>query len=270
LHLIFFNHHQNVTKVNVGLPHRPNCARLSQNLKKKEEWRSIEVHAVCSLFFVPGCSAEGLEVLRKFLKAEDELMFNPAFLAQMVLSPLNSIVDDVLLPSATHENDHTVPVERNKKAKLNTLFRFDILCQMLGVPMTFGTKPDFKNQKHVQKLIDHPLHGEPAASSGKNSSVCVTGFTAAFFLTLPEFFMQWRNQKDSEDSHKHSIVRFTGEQCNWPTFSGKSCKGSLKSNPTSASPHRFLPEALDLETVFRVCLAGTLEWKTTSLCEETK
>jgi hypothetical protein len=77
LHLIFFNH-QNVTKVNIDPPDRPNCARLSQNLKKKEEWRSIEVHAVCSLFFVLGCSVEGLEVLRKFLKAEDELMFNPA------------------------------------------------------------------------------------------------------------------------------------------------------------------------------------------------
>jgi hypothetical protein len=224
------------------------------------------------LFFVLGCSAEGLEVLRKFLKAEDELMFNPAFLAQMVLSPLNYVVDDVLLPLATHKNDHTVPVERNKKAKLNTLFRFDILCQMLGVLMTFGTKPDFKNQRHVQKLIDHPLHGAPAASSGENSAVCVTGFTAAFFLTLPELFVQWRNQKDNEDSnhHKCSIIRFTGEQCNWPTFSGKPCKGSLKSNPTSASPCRFLPEALDLETVFKVCLAGTLEWKTTSLCEQTK
>jgi hypothetical protein len=44
----------------------------------------------------------------------------------------------------------------------------------------------------------------------------------------------------------------------------------LKSNPTSASPYRFLPEALDLETVFKVCLAGTLERKTTSLREETK
>jgi hypothetical protein len=102
----------------------------------------------------------------------------------------------------------------------------------------------------------------------------VPGKTARFMsqdsLTLPEFFMQWRNQKDSEDSHKHSIIRFTGEQCDWPTFSGKSCKGGLKSNPTSASPCRFLPEALDLETIFKVCLAGTLEWKTTSLCEETK
>jgi hypothetical protein len=61
----------------------------------------------------------------------------------------------------------------------------------------------FRTVPHVQKLINHPLHGEPAASSGKNSAVHVTGFTTAFFLTLPEFFVQWRNQKDSEDSNGH-------------------------------------------------------------------
>ncbi len=213
--------------------------------------------------------------MKTFLNSKHDEIYDPVLLAQMVLSPLNSIVDDVLIPLAEHECDCSKSKKREVKAKLNILFRFDIMCRMLGVLGEFGMTPDFEKQKFVKKLINNTAFGK---SSGTNRLVHVTGFTAAFLLTLPEFFMQWRDQKDGDESNEkqYKVLEFLGQQCQWPSFSNanlqrKTSSGSMLSNARSLPPHSFLPkEVFDLTKVFKDCLDGNTEWETHSLCEEPK
>ena len=258
---------------------------MGQNLKKGKIWNSIEVHAIYALFFILGYSVEGLQVLKTFLNSEHEEIYHPVLLAQMLLSPLNSIVDDVLIPLVDHECDLELIKNREAKAKLNVLFRFDIMCRMLAIVGEFGMEPHFQNQKFVKKLIKNPAFGE---LSGTNSLVHVTGFTAAFLLTLPELFMQWRDQKDGvveSNEKQHKVVEFLGQQCHWPSFSNDQArrtktqksprgKGSMLSNANanakSLPPFSFLPDVFDLTKVFKDCLDGSTKWETNSLCEDPK
>jgi hypothetical protein len=270
---LFFETEKSITNVNIGRPYRPCYARLAQNLKKQKEWRSIEVHAIYSLFFILGYSLEGLRVLQKFLNSTHDEIYNPLFLAQMVLSPLNSIIQDVLILEAQDEyevSSTTWDKHRNKKSKLLVLFRFDILCRMLDILQEFGSNPTFTNQKFVSKLMQSKDFGLNASSSGNRSSTFVTGFTAAFFLTLPELFIQWKEQKDGncKKPEMYKILEFVGEQCLWPTFT-KSL-GVMHSNAKSVTPYSYLPDTFDLKILFKECLAGNIIWKTVSLCEETK
>ena len=203
----------------------------------------------------------------------------------MVLSPLNSIVEDTLMEVVQKEcKVGTWDKARNKQSKLHMLFRFDILCRMLDILGEFGSTPKFSNQKHVMKLINSKEFGKKATSGGRNSGVIVTGFTAAFFLTLPELFTQWKEQKDGDVSNEqpYKILDFIGQQCHWPTFSNDKTKrmqankqvkgpGSMLSNAASGKKlYSFLPEKFDLMTLFKDCLAGEILWQTVSLCEETK
>jgi hypothetical protein len=278
---VFFFNHQSVTNVTLGQEFRPNYARLGQNLKKGKIWNSVEVHAIYALFFILGYSTEGLQVLKTFLNSEHEEIYHPVLLAQMVLSPLNSIVDDVLIPLVERECDLELMKNREAKAKLNILFRFDIMCRMLSVLGEFGMEPQFKNQKFVTKLIKNPGFGELAGTK-TNSLVHVTGFTAAFLLTLPELFMQWRDQKDGDESNEqqYKVLEFLGQQCHWPSFCNEKVrrssqnsargKGSMLSNAKSLPPYSFLPKVFDLTKVFKDCLDGSTQWETNSLCEDTK
>jgi hypothetical protein len=271
---------KSVTNVSLGQQFRPNYARLGQNLRKLKIWKSIEVHAIYALFFILGYSTEGLQVLKTFLDSEHEEIYHPVLLAQMVLSPLNSIVDDVLLPLFQMECNCNLTRQREIKAKLSILFRFEILCPMLRILGEFGMEPKFENQQFVTKLIKSPAFG---ALSGTNSLVQVTGFTAAFLLTLPELFIQWRDQKNGDESNekKYKILEFIGQQCDWPTFTNENVrrtsthkvkhgKGSMLSNAKSNPPYSFLPNVFDLRKVFKDCLDGSTQWKTYSLCEDTK
>ena len=202
----------------------------------------------------------------------------------MVLSPINSIIDDVLLKIAEQDYQKTGwTKDREKKGKLVVMFRFDLLSSMLRILQKFGSSPPFREQKFVTKLIKSKDFGKDAMIGGANSPLCVTGFTAAFFLTSPELFTQWMQQKDADGSKvpAYQILDFVGKQCLWPTFAKRKSRqtngshtvkergiGSMISNAQSQTPYSFLP--FDLEKLFNQCLDGTVLWKTVSLCEETK
>ena len=249
-------------------------------------WRSIEVHAIYALFFNLGYSLEGLQVLQKFLDSTHDEIFHPLFLAQMVLGPINSIIEDVLLKVAQQDYQITKwTSDREKQGKLVVMFRFNLLSSMLRILHEFGSNPPFQEQKFVvANLIKSKKFGKDSMHNGGKNPLSVTGFTAAFFLTLPEFFTQWMQQKDGHGSQMpaHQILDFVGKQCLWPTFAKKATRqtnhsrqtvrevgiGSMISNAQSQTPYSFLP--FDLEKLFNQCLDGTVLWKTVSLCEEPK
>ena len=273
----YFLFDQTITNKVAGELYRPSFGRLGLNLKKKKTWRSIEVHAIYALFFILGYSREGLQILKDFLDSKYDEIYDPLFLAQMVLSPLNTIVDETLLKDAKQNDIYTTQAnERNKLHKLTMMCRFDTLCRMLHILQKFGTEPVMKKkQKLVNKLINHPVHGTPAIHAAeKNKSIFVTGFTAAFFLTLPEYYEAWRKYKEKDRDSQPLIypANFSGEACFWPTFAPKKRnaeEGSTKSNAQSVTPYSFLPTAIfDLEKLFSSCLAGDTVWSTDSLQED--
>ena len=223
-------------------------------------------------------------MLKKFLNSEHEEIYNPLFLAQMVLSPLNSIVAETLMPLAFDHYDVTSwEKARHKKSKLHVLCRFHLFRQMLEILGEFGSNPDFEGQRRMKKLINSKEYGKEATSAGAHSAVYVTGFTSAFFLTLPEVFLEWTEQKDGDGlkDPKPKSVQFLGQQCFWPTFNHDNKRqtdastnvvkgrGTMTANAQKKS-YSFLPEILDLKKLFENCLDGTIEWKTASLCQEIK
>ena len=271
--LIFFFHFflflQTVTNTTSGEKYRPSFTHLGSNLKKAKIWKSIEVHAIYSLYFIIGYSREGLQVWKDFLNSDYKDIYDPIFLAQMVLiSPLNSIVDDVLIRLAEKEGIVLNPLNsgRNKMHKLNMLFRFDILHSLLDILQKFGREPTFENQKWVAKLIKDPLYGGSALTTQRNKAILITGFSDVFFLTLPELFVQWSTYKDADKSKQpqESPVNFEKQECLWPTFSKP--PGCMDSNGKSPKPYSFLPvEIFNFEKLFKDCLEGKIVWITPTL-----
>ena len=182
---------QNLTTVGSGEPYLPNLSRLGRNLKLKTTWCSIEVHAIYSLFFIIGNSKEGLQVLKNFLDSDHTDIYDPLYLAQMILSPINDIVE-ILMNQAYNEEIY-LKSDRHKINKLKVLFRFDILRSMLAILSEHGKQPDFikKKQPFVSKIIDCPIYGKSAVHSVRNNqSLLVTGFTAVIFSVFTRFIFK--------------------------------------------------------------------------------
>jgi hypothetical protein len=213
-------------------------------------------------------SQEGLQVLKNYLSSDHDDIYDPIFLAQMILSPLNSIVDDTLINMAFEEKVLTKDAaDRNKKNKLKVLFRFEILHLMLDILQKHGKHPTYHDsQKLVSKLIHDPVHGSAAQGSHQSKSMSITGFTAAFFLTLPEFFNQWRQCKhvDKSELLQDTVVAYESQGCFWPTFAATTTMlGCMYSNDNSPLPYFFLP--FSILVLFENCLSGTTLWITPTL-----
>jgi hypothetical protein len=104
------------------------------------------------------------------------------------------------------------------------LFCYEILRSMLQILQQYGTQPEFKSQALVSHSIEKSIYGIHALNaSGNNKSDCITGFTAAFFVTLPAFFTQWFAWKDlsADEQPKNCPTPVLGLQCLWPTFATK-------------------------------------------------
>jgi hypothetical protein len=198
----------------------------------------------------------------------------------MVLSPLNWIVDDALIPLVESERDSSIVKAVWGKSQVEhavPLWRCVSPARCLG---EFGMEPDFEKQKFVKKLIKNPAFGE---LSGTNSLVHVTGFTAAFLLTLPWLFVQWRDHEDGDESNKkqHEVLEFLGQQCHWPSFSDEKVQrtsspkvahgeGSTLPNAKSLPLCSFLPNLFDLTKVFNDCLDGSTEWESVHFVKKPK
>ena len=87
--------------------YRPLFNALSLNLKKQSVWKSVEVHAIYELFYTLCISKEGLQEIVDYLSAKDQDVFEPLFIAQYLLCPVNTIVKSYLLPMMkVHTNSY--------------------------------------------------------------------------------------------------------------------------------------------------------------------
>ena len=78
--------------------YRPNFGDFNTNLKRKNLWNSVEVHAIYALFYSMCMSLEGIVQLKKYFSAQDQDVFEPLFIAQYLFVPANTIIKNSLSP----------------------------------------------------------------------------------------------------------------------------------------------------------------------------
>ena len=78
-------------------PYRPLFSDISNNLKRGKIWPSLEVHAIYSFIYTICTDKAGLLPLKSYFLAGDPNIYDPVFIAQYLLVPVNTIVKDSLL-----------------------------------------------------------------------------------------------------------------------------------------------------------------------------
>ena len=76
----------------------PSFSLLNYNLKGRYVWNSVEVHAIYALIYLLCMNQNGILFFREYLACTDQQIFEPYFIAQYLLSPMNTIVQSSLLP----------------------------------------------------------------------------------------------------------------------------------------------------------------------------
>ena len=79
-------------------PFRPSFSKVIFNLKRRDIWKSVEVHAIYAIFYTLCTNKKGLLHLQVYFSSTDNLIHDPIFIAQYLLSPVNTIVKEYLLP----------------------------------------------------------------------------------------------------------------------------------------------------------------------------
>ena len=77
---------------------RPNFSILNKNLKRAPIWPSVEAHVVYAFIYTMCMTKDGFFCLKNYLSCEDIKVFDPYFIGQFLLIPVNTIVKEFLLP----------------------------------------------------------------------------------------------------------------------------------------------------------------------------
>ena len=77
---------------------KPNAVKRSMKLKDAHVWDKLHPHVFLQLFQSMAPFTEGMQLLQKLIVTQGipAVFFNPWFLAQYVLIPVNTIVDAII------------------------------------------------------------------------------------------------------------------------------------------------------------------------------
>ena len=162
--------------------YRPLFTKLYDNLKRRQLWNSIEVHALYALFYTICMSREGIVELRNYLGANDSSVFEPLFIAQYLLCPVNTIVNDGLtdwmmegyLPSEKAGNTMRLSDKtKSKKLKSELYLKYSLLVDLMKVVKKHGRKPsyDWDNDPDLS-LIKNGKWSNDEAENDKKTNFC--------------------------------------------------------------------------------------------------
>ena len=147
-------------------------------------------------------SREGIIELRNYLGANDSSVFEPLFIAQYLLCPVNTIVYDGFvnwmmkryMPSAKPGSK----VQLNDKIKSKMLkselyLKYSLLVDLMKIVKKHGRKPLYDWDKNTDlSLIKNGKWGEDEAENDRKKQILAfDGFTTIWLLTLPEKFKEW-------------------------------------------------------------------------------
>jgi hypothetical protein len=132
--------------------YRPLFSKLDENLKRRKLWNSVEVHALYALFYTLCMSREGIIELRNYLGANDTSVFEPLFIAQYLLCPVNTIVNHSLVDWMMKRNlpparpGSQVKMNDDIRAKIlknNLYLKYTLLVDLMKIVKQYGRKPEY-------------------------------------------------------------------------------------------------------------------------------
>ena len=124
---------------------------LDWNLKRHIIWGSLEVHVVYALIYTMCTNRKGLRLLKTYLAGKNQQVFDPYFIAQYLLAPVNTIVTNTLLPWMLKEyKGITGNRMHGWKIKAPVFLRYTLLLDLLELVHEHGNNLDYKFDKDVK------------------------------------------------------------------------------------------------------------------------
>lgn len=174
------------------------------------------------LFYVFCMSMEGIMFFRSYFSAEDLKVFEPLFLAQYLLIPVNTIVKFSLLPWMMTK--HYAPARRNanpdtktektkaREVKAEIFLRYELLKQLMEVVKKHGRDKEYNFDKDTKlaKIRDGIFESEAQLDRIKNM-LGIDSFMTIWLITLPAKFVNWWKYQKSEtekNSEEQKILSF--------------------------------------------------------------
>ena len=129
------------------IPFRPSFAKLIYNLKRKQLWKSVEVHAIYAFLYILCTNKVGLQHVQIYFSSTDNQIHDPIFIAQYLLAPVNTIVKKYLLPwmmkvdeKLESTNEH---LYRARSIKSELLLKYLLLIELMKIVRKHCRKPDY-------------------------------------------------------------------------------------------------------------------------------
>ena len=185
---------------NLKASYNPLFTGLHKNLKRRDIWNCAEVHSIYAWFYFLGMSKEGIRKMRFYLSAEDPKTFEPLFIAQYLIVPVNTIVKKYLHPwmmkahgPKTSDPNTRIVMSEGYCAKLiksEIYLKCILLMNLMEIVKKYGRNPNY-NFETDEKLNSIRCGEYSDLDNNKNKDMLAfDGFMTIWLLTLPEKFQE--------------------------------------------------------------------------------
>ena len=102
-----------------------------------------------ALFYNLCMSEEGLQHLKKYFSANDTSVFDPIFIAQYLLAPVNTIIDKnelrtwMMTPYPLPDGAQSSKKLNARKVKTELYLKYVLLVDLMQVVATYGRTPEY-------------------------------------------------------------------------------------------------------------------------------
>ena len=239
-------------------------------------WNSVEVHAIYEFVYSLCTSEEGVQQFRNYFSAEDPKVFDPLFIAQYLLIPVNTIVKQCLKPWMMETyypraNKSAVFKKSEKlcgrERKVELFLKFSILVDLMQIVKKYGRNCDYNFLTDEKlALIRFGIHSD----QWKNDSITkitlsIDSFMTIWLLTLPEKFKDWYEHHDDSTYtpvDETPVMSFT-ERPTFPPFMTTQHHTGISGNIDTGT-YQILPKTWNLMQCFEYYLQQQEKWSTIS------
>jgi hypothetical protein len=221
-------------------------------------------------------SKEGLQHFRNYFSAEDPKVFEPMFIAQYLLVPVNTIVKKTLLPwmMKQYEPPTSNPTAilsgeklLGRKIKAGIYLKYSILVELMQVVKTYGRNPAYNfNTDEKLALIISNSYKEQRNNDKTKMILSMDSFMTVWLLTLPEKFKEWEENYDTwqiADNDDPPLMSYK-ESPYFPQYLAPIHNTFLFTSDYNLS-YELLPKSWNLLQCFKYFLEQNEKWSTKSI-----
>jgi hypothetical protein len=176
----------------------PSIARayLRKNLVFAKCWNELEPHVYLDLVQTLAPFTHGLQILNDFAQQADRRYITPLFLANVVLAPINGILDSI---TSINKKQKLVDSRKNlekQRHKLRLLFKYWYTYRYLQVLTKYAPK------EHPN-MLDLPDNWalQWYGNQQEGMDIAKLGVLPAFLLHLPRQFRKWDDTEEIDQNN---------------------------------------------------------------------